>query len=130
MTTGKDVLDRVLALLGYTDLYSDESSPQRQSLLDQGLAALNQAYSDLWFIENRGRPFIPLPNLEAPLRLSRRSCADILPYGTAMFLAQSEGDGDKQTLYAALYNQKRAAAPHRLLRRQDTLFGRNRPCNL
>ena len=52
-----------------------------------------------------------------------RACIDILPYGAAMFLAQSEGDGDSQRLYAALYNQKRAGAAGRPLRVRDTLFG-------
>ena len=130
METGQEILDRALQLLGYADgCGADEDSPRWQALLDRGLAAVNQAYSDLWFIENDG-VFTPLTALSGQVLLSSRGAGDILPYGVAMFLAQSEGDGDNQRLYASLYNQKRSAAARRPRRRQDTLFGREDVCGL
>lgn len=130
METGQEILDRALQLLGYADgCGADENSPRWQALLDRGLAAVNQAYSDLWFLENDG-VFTPLTALSEQVLLSSRGAGDILPYGVAMFLAQSEGDGDNQRLYASLYNQKRASAARRPRRRQDTLFGREDVCGL
>ncbi len=118
MATGQEVLNQALLLLDYTGRYAGGQA----AMARRGLAAVNQAYCDLWHIEGRGA-FVPLRTLDGVLELSERACADILPYGAAMFLAQSEGDGDSQRLYAALYNQKRAGAAGRPLRVRDTLFG-------
>ena len=46
---------------------------------------------------------------------------DVMPYGVAMLLALSEGDGDNQLLYAGLYNRKRAACGA-ATRRRNVLF--------
>lgn len=85
------------------------------------MAAVNQAYCDLWHIEGRGA-FVPLRTLDGVLELSERPAPTFCPTARP-FLAQSEGDGDSQRLYAALYNQKRAGAAGRPLRVRDTLFG-------
>lgn len=115
MTTGKEVLDRAMQLLGYTDLYGQTDSLQYADLYKRGLPVVNQIYSDLWWSGHaagtgamRREVFSELSVLEQPLELTPRCITDIAPYGVAMLLAQSMGDGDNQALYASLYAQKRA----------------------
>lgn len=129
--TGRQVLDRAMGLLGYGTTAA-LSGPSE--LLQRSLAVVNQIYSDLFYAENRdagesqglrrrnaltgeesgtagkigsGGEFVPLIDLMDEIRLSRRAASDVMPYGVAMLLAQSESDGDSQQLFAALYNRKR-----------------------
>lgn len=127
MPTGEEILLQALQLLGYAEDWGGPDAPGRAARLRRGLAAVNQAYSDLWHIEAEGE-FQPLADLAEAVALSARGARDILPYGTAMFLAQAEGDGDNQALYAGLYNQKRSGAKTRRRRIVDSLFGEERPC--
>lgn len=115
MTTGKEILDRVIRLLDYTDTYGQADSLQFAEVYKRGLTALNQIYADLWFAE-RSDPFNELTTLDQSLDLSDRTIHDILPYGVAMLLAQGLGDGDNQALYASLYNQKRCSICRKSLR--------------
>lgn len=119
MKTGRDVLERALRLLNYTDGAGRLDGQQYAELFKRGLALVNQIYGDLWFLE-REDAFCELIDLSAPLRLSSRCVHDVAPYGVAMLLAQSESDGDNQQLFASLYNQKRSAL-HRSVRRRDVL---------
>ena len=48
-----------------------------------------------------------------------------MPYGVAMLMAQTVGDGDNQSLYAALYNRKRAGMT-KSDRRVDVWSGREK----
>lgn len=123
MVTGRDVMDRALVLLNYTNRFGEVDGQQSGELYKRGLAILNQVYSDLWHIEHsethpkRGEKPKPLCwkelcNMAEPIRLSPRTVQEVMPYGVAMFLAQSESDSDNQSLMAALYNQKRMSVPH------------------
>lgn len=120
MRSGQDVLEQALRLLNYTDIYGQLDGQQHMELYKRGLAAVNQIYSDLWFT-GKSSPFLPLCSLKEPLLLPARQIQDVMPYGVAMLLALSEGDGDNQQLYADLYNRKRAAAVCRR-QRVDVLF--------
>ncbi len=125
MRSGNDVLEQALHLLGFLD--DRDSDPTSPALYRRGLAAVNQIYADLWAIGHGNgvvadQPCFPLTALSEPLNLPDRTVADILPYGVAMLMAQAEGDGEAQELYAALYSQKRSAAVHPPLRRQNVLF--------
>lgn len=130
METGRDVLNRALVLLNYTNRFGELDGQQNGELFKRGLPILNQVYSDLWNIEHNGdapskkRPDLPcwkeLCNMAEPIRLSPRTIQDVMPYGVAMFLAQNENDSDNQTLMANLYNQKRMSVcngPHRIVDR-------------
>ena len=115
MTTGQEVFDRAMRLLGYTDIYGQADSLQYADLSKRGLPVVNQIYSDLWWAGHaagrggmRREVFSELTALEQPLELTPRCIADIAPYGVAMLLAQGMGDGDNQALFASLYGQKRA----------------------
>ena len=120
MCTGQDVLEQALRLLNYTDIYGQLDGQQHTELYKRGLAAVNQIYGDLWFT-GRKEPFLPLTSLREMLSLSARQLHDVMPYGVAMLLALSEGDGDNQLLYARLYNRKRAACGA-AMRRRNVLF--------
>ena len=120
MCTGQDVLEQALRLLNYTDIYGQLDGQQHTELYKRGLAAVNQIYGDLWFT-GRKEPFLPLTSLRETLSLSARQLHDVMPYGVAMLLALSVGDGDNQLLYAGLYNRKRAACGA-AMRRRNVLF--------
>ncbi len=122
MQNGQDVLEQALRLLNYTDSYGQLDGEQHTELFKRGLSAVNQIYCDLWYT-GKSEPFFPLTSLREPLLLSSRQVQDVMPFGVAMLLAMSEGDGDNQQLYATLYNRKRMAGTDRR-RRQDVLFRR------
>lgn len=124
MQSGQDVLEQALRLLNYTDIYGQVDGQQHMELYKRGLAAVNQIYCDLWHTGN-DKPFLPLFSLKEPILLPARQLADVMPYGVAMLLALSEGDGDNQQLYAAIYNRKRIASTVSR-RRKNVLFRRAR----
>ena len=101
--TGKSVLYQALGLLGYRNM--EELTGQAEILMN-GSTAVNQIYADLHYASSL-RPFTPLADLNQELLLPERAAADMMPYGVAMLLAQSESDGDSQQLFAELYNRKR-----------------------
>ena len=109
--TGLDVLQKALLLLGYTDPSGHADSRVSGAVTARGLGILNQLLADEWYTKN-DTPFVPLAAVGQPLPCDSRVAADVLPYGVAMLLAQGESDGDNQSTFAALYNQKRAAFTH------------------
>lgn len=124
MRSGRDVLVRALMLLNYTDLCERMDDIREPLFEDRGLAAVNQIYGDLWYT-GRDDPFLPLTSLDEPVLLNDRQTKDVMPFGVAMLMAMSEGDGDNQQIYATIYNRKRAAAPI-TRRRKDVLFAKLR----
>ncbi len=128
MRSGQDVLLQALRLLNYTDIYGQPDGVQHMELYKRGLAAVNQIYIDLWYT-GKDEPFLPLTSLKEPVLLPTKQLQDVMPYGVAMLLALSEGDGDNQQLYAALYNRKRTAATA-CKRRLDVLFRQQKEAGL
>ncbi len=120
MRSGRDILAQALLLLNYTDLYEQIDDSTTTTISARGLAAVNQIYGDLWYT-GRKDPFLPLTSLEEPVLLNDRQTKDVMPFGVAMLLAMSEGDGEKGETYATMYHRKRAAAPIPQ-RRKDVLF--------
>ncbi len=106
--TGKSVLYQALSLLNYRNL--EELSGQSEVLLN-GMAAVNQIYADLHYACSN-QPWQPLSDLSEHLLLPDRAAADVMPYGVAMLLAQSQSDGDNQQLFAELYSRKRSSLSH------------------
>lgn len=109
--TGLDVIQKALLLLNYTDSAGHVDSRVSGAVQARGLGILNQLLADAWYAKN-DTPFVPLAAVTQPLPCDERTAMDVLPYGVAMLLAQGEGDGDNQSTFAALYNQKRAAYTH------------------
>ena len=119
MRTGREVLYRALRLLGYTDGYGRVDGARDAELLRRGTAAVEQIYADLCRVAASGGTDGWEGDLDSPLPLSLETVNDVMPYGVAMLLAQGESDGDAQSLYASLYNAKRAGTPRPSTRRTD-----------
>lgn len=121
MLTGKEVLNRALQLLGYTNSYGEIDMQQDAELLKKGSTAIQQIFNDLQRIEHPGRFDTYEIKMNEPLPLQYITVNDVMPYGVAMVLAQSESNGDSQALYAELYNRKRSSVPREPSYRTDVL---------
>ncbi len=108
--TGNDVLKQAYILLNYTDNNGNIHAGNNANLSKRALAVVNQIYADLWEPREDGAAFSVLHALHEPLDLIDYTAINIMPYGVAMLLAQSDGDADNQTLFASLYNQRRPSA--------------------
>lgn len=104
--TGKQMINTALVLLGYTNSVGDVSAEQR--FRSRSLVVLNAIYSDLYYAQNN-TGFDPLKSFDSEINLNERVLHDVMPYGVAMLLAESENDGDNQQLFSLKYNQKRLA---------------------
>ena len=121
MKTGKEVLERALKLLGYTNGRGELDGVSNAALLKRGAAAVIQIYDDLKRIDRLGNPSLSIRGMSDELVLSPETIDDVMPCGVAMLLAQNEGDGDSQALFAVLYSRKRASVPQRQMSRTDIL---------
>lgn len=119
MTAG-DVFRQAMRLLGYTDTLGDLDGGAHSESYKRALTFLNQLVCELALAESGTVP-PRLGSLHDTLPLSERTVRDVLPCGMAMMLAAAQGDGEKQALYASLYNQKRVALRTTYERRTDTL---------
>ena len=93
---------------------------QSAELFRRELDVLNQVMADLWPLE-KDEVYQPLVNVNENIPLSVAAVENVMPYGVAMFLAQADGDGANQQLYATLYQQKRNAVKRPLKTRADVL---------
>lgn len=105
--TGDDLMLQAMRLLNYTNPRGDIDRLQAAELFKRGLTMVNLLLADVMPIE--GNEIRLLEALTDPLPVSDHTAAAVLPYGLAMLLAQSEGDGDNQQIMAAIYNQKRGS---------------------
>ena len=97
--TAADIEKKVTNLLGYTN-GSGNIAPNSH-LRQRTLTAINAVYADLFYSLGK-TDFSPAMSPEDAIDLPERVLNDVMPYGAAAFLAQSE-------YYIMLYNQKRAA---------------------
>lgn len=118
--TGLQAFKRALRLLGYTDSNGEPDAAAAGELYKRGLAIVDQLCADLVGAQTGTLP-APLTSMNQPLPLSETAVRQVLPYGIAMLLAASRGDGDNQQLYAALYTQKRLLLRRENDRRVDVL---------
>lgn len=108
--TGTDILRQAYMLLNYTDANGDINAANNANISKRALPIINQIYADLWHMNTHKTAFKILTTMNETLDLDAYTAINIMPYGVAMLLAQSEGDSDNQSIYAALYNQRRAGA--------------------
>lgn len=104
--TGGEVLRRALLLLGYADSQGEPDAAAAAALYKRGVPLIDQLCADLSVVES-GVAAPAVTSLSQPLPLSEVTARSVLPYGVAMLLAASRGDGDNQQLFAALYTAKR-----------------------
>ena len=94
---GYDLYEKVLIRLGYNN---ENTVGTDQRFFSSFLELSNQIANDLKLAE--------IKDFETPLGLTAQE-TDALCCGTAMLLAFSEGDGNKNKLFTEIYNAKRAA---------------------
>lgn len=99
-----EIYEKALKMLGY--IFEDGSYDDSLNL--KALGILNLVYADLFFINNSDG-FLPLTSLNDIPKLSERIIADVMPYGVAMHLALSVGDGLNNQIFATIYNSKRCS---------------------
>lgn len=109
MKTVGEVINRAMVLLGYTDQFGTPDSEQYIAMYKRGIDFTNAICTDLARLENK--TFKDFISVDDEILLSEVTVNDIVPYGVAMWLAQSDNDGDNQQLFAGLYNAKRATTP-------------------
>ncbi len=120
MKTGEEIKNRALELLNYTNQNGRTDSTMFADITARSLALVNQIYAECWYALEGKRPFVPLPTLSAVIALPPRVIEGVMPFGVAMLMAQSIGDGDNQGFMADLYNQKRATLTQ-TQRRKDVM---------
>ncbi|MBE6749896.1 MAG: hypothetical protein E7560_01870 [Ruminococcaceae bacterium] len=94
---GYDLYEKVLTRLGYV---GGNTVNTEQRFFSSFLELCNQIAADLKLAE--------IKDYEQPLELTPQE-AEALCCGTAMLLAFSEGDSNKNKLFTEIYNAKRAA---------------------
>lgn len=107
--TGQEIFRQALLLLNYTNAHGAVDAQNNAELHRRALPIVNQIYADLWAVRHEG-DFVPLASLSEPVLLEANTVMNGMIYGVAMLVAQTDGDAENQTLYAALYNQRRSAA--------------------
>lgn len=97
--TGFDIYNKCMALLGYT--YQEGEIITGKTLKARFPEILNQILNDLKMDST--------DDLSAEILLDSKQ-KDALVNGCAMLLSFSEGDVEKNRIFTAIYNAKRAAA--------------------
>mgnify|MGYP001372027051 CR=1 FL=1 len=121
MKTGKDVIERALFLLGYTNASGGFDNIRDAAPLKRGVAAVIQSYEDLKRIDRMGDSLAILNSMNEEIRLSPETVSDVMPYGVAMLIAQNEGDWDSQALFSSIYSRKRLSVPGKKMKIADVL---------
>jgi len=102
--TAIEIYNHALKLLGYIN----EDGSLDDSLNLKALSIINAVYADLFYLIN-DEGFTPLTRLDETPSLSKRILNDVFPYGVAMHLALSSGDGLNKQIFATIYNSKRCS---------------------
>lgn len=109
--TANDIFERVVALLGYSN--SNGSQQGLEVIKSRTVNCVNQILSDLALD-------IAISDLNDDIMLNKVGL-DALVYGVAMLLSLGMGDGEKNVLFAGLYNIKRSAYMSVITERSDVL---------
>lgn len=99
--TALQILERALMLLGYTD------DGHCSRIKSRAIAVINAAYVDV--CRAARADYVPIKSLSDVLTVENEIVCDVLVYGVAMFIAQSEGDTEIQSVYCDIYNKKRGS---------------------
>ena len=108
--TGYDIYKKVLSISGYSSLNEDDFAGQ--VIIERMPDIINQICFDLK---------IPAINGLENTVIASSEQSDALCYGVAMLLAVSEGETEKNKLFAQIYNSKRAAVLSETLLVEDKL---------
>lgn len=108
MKTVNEVINRAMSLIGYTDNLGNYDSGKYAALYKSALPLVNQIINDLKYISGASVPEVT--KVSDIIGLDEQIVNDVMPYGVAMLFAAFEGDGDNQSIYSTLYNEKRPTA--------------------
>lgn len=97
-----EIINNALKLLGYTVAAGNAQLSSR--IMNKAVPIVNVVYSDLWDKEHTDE-FTPVIKMDDEVKLSSKT-ANVMVYGVAAFIAQSENDGDQQQLWMSTYNNK------------------------
>lgn len=115
--TVRELIDRTLQLLNYTDSYGDVSAQQSAEIYKRAVPVINQVLADIRYV-SRGT-FALIKGIDDELPVSEDIAVRVMPWGVGMLIAQGENDGDSHQMMAANYNQLRASIPRPSGRVQD-----------
>lgn len=107
--TGRELIDRTLQLLNYTDTYGNVSGQQSAEIYKRAVPVINQILADVRHV-SRGA-FSLIDGIDDELPVSEDVAVRVMPWGVGMLIAQGENDGDSHQMMAANYNQLRASIP-------------------
>ena len=99
--TAANIFLRAVSLIGYTGDSHIESMKQR------AIPLVNAAYINVCRAKNI--EFTPIKSMSDSLALEEELALDVMVYGLAMFIAQSEGDDEISAFFCDLYNRKRGS---------------------
>ena len=117
--TGEELLRQALYLLNYTNNRGEIDTRNSEELIRRGVPIVNAVLADVLPIA--GEPVSAIGTLEDTLPVAEDTAVRVMVYGVAMWLAQSEADGDNQQLMASIYSQKRNAIRRSSWRVADVL---------
>lgn len=103
--TGREMINHAMALLGYTDRIGAYNNGTLEA---RAVTILNAVYNDLYTPSDHRMAYEPITDINQEIRMPVETLQDCMAYGVAMWLAQTENDGDNQQLFRSIYNQKRA----------------------
>lgn len=103
--TAQQVFNTAMSLIGYTDINGEISG--ESEIKKVALPKIQMIYQELYRAEGHTDALPVLGSLSDTLNLKDDTARDIMPYGVAMLVSQSEGDADNQSLMSVLYNQKK-----------------------
>ena len=116
--TGFDVVERALTLLNYTTPTGVADAQQNAEQLRRGLPIVNTVLVDICHIQRV--PIVQQESLADPLPVDEDIALRVMVPGVAMYLAQTENDGDNYNRYAAEYSSRRSSVAGESRRVQDT----------
>lgn len=102
-----EMVKKVITMLGYTE--GSGSIAETPQMKMKAVSAVNAIYTDLFYATGAVGEYKSVTSPDSLIDLPERVVNDVMPYGVAAMIAQSENDGDSQQYYIMLYNQKRAA---------------------
>ena len=115
--TGFKVVDHALYLLNYTVPSGATNSNQNAELLRRSLPYVNAVLADILHIQHK--PFDSVSSLAEVLPVDEDTAIRVMAPGVAMYLAQSENDGDNYNRWSAEYSQRRSGIARESRRIQD-----------
>ena len=117
--TGMDIVERALMLLNYTTPAGVADMAQNAEQLRRALPIVNTVLMDVRHIQ-RLEP-VQVGSLSEELPLDADLCWRVMVPGVAMYLAQSENDGDNYNRFSLEYAQRRSSVPKEERRIQDVI---------